>query len=120
MTLAVRYPAEAPPWPAVRAALTAVSVPTTMRMIDGELAFPDEEPPTAWKELRIGTPGGMVSLRRTPAGDECVVWGNADAELRRSWQALAWACAAAGGGSVETAEGSLSAADFARAAGLGG
>jgi len=35
-----------------------------LRMIDGELAFPDEVPPETWRELRVGTPQGMLTLRR--------------------------------------------------------
>lgn len=100
MTLTVSFPAATPDWPTIRRVLNDAGLPVTMRMIDGELAFPDEEPPTGWSELRIGTPSGMVSLRREGAGIACVVWGNADAALQRSWRAVADACAAAGGGSV--------------------
>jgi hypothetical protein len=44
-------------------------------MIDGELAFPDEEPPEDWRELRIGTPEGMmVTIRRERDRVVLVVW----------------------------------------------
>ena len=37
--------------------LTVLRLPgRSMRMIDGELAFPDEQPPESWAELRVGTP----------------------------------------------------------------
>ena len=37
-----------------------------MRMIDGELALPDETPPDGWRELRVAAPEGMVTIRRAP------------------------------------------------------
>jgi hypothetical protein len=87
-------------------------------MIDGQLAFPDEEPPESWQELRVGGPAGMVTLRRVGQELVCVTWGNADAGLRQVWNALAWACAAAGGGKVQTAQGPLDAEAFRRVAEL--
>src|SRR5262249_56077648 len=92
--------------------------PVQLRMIDGELAFPDETPPDAWKELRVGTPQGMVTLRREPGRLVLVTWGNADAPLRQAWNALTWACAEVSGGAVQTDAGPLSAAAFLRAADL--
>jgi hypothetical protein len=41
-----------------------------------------------------------------------ITWGNADLALRQAWNALAWACAAAGGGRVETPEGPADAETF--------
>ena len=89
-----------PPWPRVAELLAAHGHPAQMRMIDGQLAFPDEEPPEAWQELRVGTPGGMVTLRREPDGVRLVTWGNADDAMRRAWNAVTWAVARAGGGTV--------------------
>jgi len=108
----------APAWPAIAAVLNERGFGVQMRMIDGELAFPDEEPPEAWRELRVGTPGGMVTLRREPGRVVCVTWGNAQGELLHAWNALAWAFAEAGGGRVETPSGTLDAADFRRTADL--
>ena len=51
-------------------------------MIDGELAFPAEEPAEAWQELRVSAPIGMVTLRREADGIRLVTWGNADAAIR--------------------------------------
>jgi hypothetical protein len=87
-------------------------------MIDGLPAFPDETPEPGWAELRVGFPAGMVTVRRGAGSLTCVVWGNADPGLRAAWDRLCWACAAAGGGSVETPGGAVSAAEYARAAGL--
>jgi hypothetical protein len=89
-----------------------------MRMIDGQLAFPDEEPVESWRELRVGTAQGMVTLRREEDALVCVTWGNANLQLRQVWNALAWACAEAGGGTVKTPEGTVSAAEFRRQAEL--
>jgi len=89
-----------PSWPAVRDLLAQRGLAVQMRMIDGELAFPDEEPPATWRELRLGTPQGMVTLRREQDQIVFVIWGNADAGLRQAWNALASAFAEAGGGQV--------------------
>jgi hypothetical protein len=70
-------------------------------MIDGELAFPDEQPPETWRELRFRTPQGMVTVRREANRLVFVTWGNADAELREQCDALAQTFADAGGGTVE-------------------
>lgn len=87
-------------------------------MIDGLPAFPDEEPPTDWRELRVGTDAGMVTIRREPARLRCVIWGNADPALASAWARVVWACAEACGGVVETESGELPADEFARASGL--
>lgn len=119
MEQVVRLETEAvPAWDAVRQLLTGRGYPLQVRMIDGELAFPDEEPPATWRELRVGTPGGMVTVRREPGRVVCVTWGNAGGEMLRAWNALTWAFAEAGGGRVETAAGSVSAADYVRTADL--
>lgn len=73
--------AQAPAWPAIAARMQAGGFMCEMRMIDGALAFPDEAPPEDWRELRLGTPHGMVTLRREPEGMKLVIWGNADAGL---------------------------------------
>src|SRR5947209_9690263 len=116
----VTFPKEkTPSWSALVQALAAQGVPLEMRMIDGQLAFPDEAPPDDWRELRLGTPGGMVTLRRDgPRAVLLVTWGNADEALRQAWHAATWACAEATGGRVQTPAGPVSAADFKRAAEL--
>src|SRR5437764_12465118 len=100
------------PWTAVAERLAARGVAAQLRMIDGLPAFPDEEPPADWRELRVGTDAGMVTLRRTPEGVACVTWGDAAGELRRLWAAVAWALADAGGGRVVTPDGPLAADAF--------
>ena len=119
MDLRVEFSESAPPlWPALSELLAGRGFPVQMRMIDGELAFPDESPPEAWRELRLGTPGGMVTLRREPGAIVLVTWGNADTNLRQAWQALTWASAEVTGGRIILPEGPVSAADFRKQAEL--
>jgi hypothetical protein len=105
-----------PTWAAVSALLTRRGFAVQMRMIDGQLAFPDEAPPDEWKELRLGTPQGMVTLRRDGGSVVFVTWGNADEALRQAWNALVWAYAEAGGGLVQTPQGAADAETFRKQA----
>lgn len=101
-----------PSWTAARDLLAAHGFLLEMRMIDGQLAFPDEEPPETWNELRFGTPGGMVTVRRDGERLVFVTWGNADAAQRQAWNALTWAFAGAGGGRIVTDIGEMSVMEF--------
>lgn len=98
-----------PAYSAVRDFLGHHDFPLQMGMIDGQLAFPDEMPEASWRELRLRTPHGMVTLRRDGERLVFVIWGNADAAMRQAWNALVWAFAEVGGGRVETSEGLLDA-----------
>ena len=118
MDQTVTFAAGVPPWPAVRDLLARGGFPVGLRMIDGELAFPDEEPAADWRELRLGTPQGMVTVRREGHRLVFVTWGNAEASLTQAWNAVAWAFAAAGGGQVQSADGAWSAAEFQHRADL--
>jgi len=98
----VSFPAERmPSWPSLRDLLASRGMPLQLRMIDGELAFPDEAPPETWRELRVGTPAGMVTLAREQDGVRLVIWGNADEAMRRAWNVLGEAIADLTGGTVE-------------------
>ncbi len=112
MDQAVTFSDQGPTWSAVQALLASRGFAVQLRMIDGELAFPDEAAPEAWKELRVGTAQGMVTVRREGQRLTFVTWGNADAEMRKAWNALTWAFAESGGGQIETAEGPINPADF--------
>ena len=115
----IRFPGGATPiWEAIQAQLLRVGEPGQLRMIDGLPAFPDEIPTGDWKELRVATSGGMVTIHRGPGILACVIWGNADPSLETSWRKVIWSCAAAGAGVVDLPSGSVSADEFARAAGL--
>ena len=87
-------------WTELTAYCNARAFPLQLRMIDGELAFPDETPPHDWRELRISTSGGMVTLRRDNDGISVVVWGNADDAMRQAWNALTLVLARVTGGSI--------------------
>jgi hypothetical protein len=81
-------------------------------MVDGELTIPDDEPPAGWKEIRLGTPSGMVTLVRRGRELHVVTWGNAGDPIQRAWNAVAWAVANAAGGEILRPEGPMSPADF--------
>ena len=114
MEQTVTFPAGSPPsWSAARALLASHGLPMQVRMIDGELAFPDEEPPENWRELRLGTHDGMVvTVRRERDRVVLMVWGNADARLVQVWNWLTWAFADAGNGIIHTADGPQIAAEY--------
>jgi hypothetical protein len=117
MEQVVAFPqSKPPPWTVVAELLDRHGFPVTLRMVDGQLAFPDETLPETWQELRLGTPQGMVTVRR--AGDRLalVVWGNADPAMCQAWNALVWGFAEAGEGRVETANGPRSPAQYRREA----
>jgi hypothetical protein len=103
-----------PTWAQLADLLAQRKFPLQMRMIDGELAFPDETPPETWRELRVGTSHGMITLRREPDGIALVIWGNADDKMRQAWNALTWGLAHLTGGAIRNASGSMSLEEFAR------
>jgi hypothetical protein len=115
----VVFPAEnLPTWAQLEDQLARCMFPVQLRMIDGQLALPDETPPNDWRELRVGTPAGMVTLRREAEGITLVVWGNADAGVRQAWNALAWAIGFLTGGGIHTGPTTLSPAEFVKVAEL--
>jgi hypothetical protein len=99
-------------WKDIADLLAARRVPVQLRMIDGQLAFPDEVPDDSWRELRVSTAGGMTTLRREENAVLLVTWGNAAEALRREWNALTWAIAEATAGQVTSAAGTVSPAEF--------
>lgn len=96
-----------PAYSAVRDYLGQAGFSLQMGMIDGQLAFPDELPSENWRELRLRTPQGMVTVRREDERLVFVIWGNADAAMVQVWNALVWAFAELGGGQIETPEGRI-------------
>ncbi len=93
MTLHVTTGDRAVSWPAVAQLLQARQLPVQMRLIDGQLAFPDESPPDGWRELRVACEGRMVTIQRSDAGINLICWGNADATALAFRDALAAAFA---------------------------
>jgi hypothetical protein len=112
MDRTVSFAGAVPTWAEVYDLLARRGFPVQTRMIDGQLSFPDEVPPENWRELRVGTPQGMVTVSREEHVVKFVTWGNADAALRQAWNAVTWAFAEAGSGIVQTETGPVSAADF--------
>jgi hypothetical protein len=111
----IRFPASGvPTWSAIKSQLARIGELAPLRMIDGMPAFPDELPEDAWRELRVGFAAGMVTIRRTGDSLNCIIWGNADAALLAARDRVAWACAAAGRGTIGAASGELSSDEFAQ------
>jgi hypothetical protein len=107
-----------PVWDAIRSQLARLGEPVQLRMIDGLPAFPDESPADGWREVRVGFAAGMVTVRREADSLTCVVWSNADPALLAARDRVAWACAAAGQGTILTPAGEVTADEFARQCGI--
>jgi hypothetical protein len=107
-----------PAYAVVRDFLAQRGFPLQMGMIDGQLAFPDELPDEDWRELRLRTPQGMVTVRRAGERLLFVTWGNADAAMLQAWNALVWAFAEVGGGLIETPQGAMEARTYGARADL--
>ena len=112
----IRFPTrETPGWGAIQSELARAGISPVLRTIDGLPAFPDEIPEPGWKELRLGVPAGMVTIRCGPGLFTCAIWGNADEQLQLAWSKVIWACASAGSGTIEMPTGMLSPNEFAAA-----
>jgi hypothetical protein len=114
MNQTVRFPSgHTASWPAVRDLLISRGLPLQVRMIDGELAFPKEEPNENWRELRLATQEGMaITVKRAADVVELVVWGNADQTLIRARNAITWAFAEVAQGMIQTEQGAKTAQEF--------
>ena len=74
------------------ATLAAAGHTCSVMMVDGQLCAPTAPPPGAWREARLRTPAGTVTLKRpAPAAVEIVVFGNATPALTAMQQAVATA-----------------------------
>ena len=58
--------------------LAAAGLPSALAMVDNVLQGPGATPPVIWRDARLRTPAGVVTLRRVPSGVAVVVFGNAD------------------------------------------
>ena len=105
-------------WPGARELLNRYGFRVKVLMIDGELAFPDEEPAETWRELRLGLSKGMITIRMQEDRIQVVTWGNADPGLLQAWNAVTWAFAHASAGLVQSSEGNISADEFRKKADL--
>jgi hypothetical protein len=86
---------DACPLGAVLELLAAAGLPTTIAMVDNALVRPTAPPPAEWREVRLRTPAGMITLRRQPGGIALLVFGNADAALQAAQRQVADAVRAA-------------------------
>jgi hypothetical protein len=118
LELTVTFPETVSTWSHVQELLAKRGFPIQMRMIDGQLAFPDELPAEPWRELRVSSGANMVTIRREQDQVTLVTWGNIDAALVRTRNALAWAFAETGNGRIQGGAGEQTADEFVRAAGL--
>jgi hypothetical protein len=76
-------------------ALARLGASVTIMMIDGALVMPTTSPPPTWREVRLRTPAGTVTLARRGTGVAVVVFGNADEALRGMQSRIAAALAPA-------------------------
>ena len=67
----------------VIAELSAGGLPCKLAMIDGALVAPGATIPSGWREIRLRTTAGMVTLaRRQETSIGVITFGNADEALR--------------------------------------
>jgi hypothetical protein len=107
-----------PSWSLVAKFFAAKNFPLKVMMIDGALSFPDEQPPDSWRDLRLGTPLGMVTLRKENDAFRVITWGNASGPLLQAWNALTLGLAKIFRGVIHDGEGTVSALEFANKAEL--
>src|SRR5690242_7990675 len=69
--------------------LASGGLPTTIIMVDGALVPPSAPPPSTWREVRLRTPAGMVTLASRGGAIAVTVFGNADAALRDAQRKVA-------------------------------
>lgn len=81
MGMEVSLPGNHWTWPQIQNAMRSFDPPAVLKMADGLLVFPDEEPQPDWKELRLGFPSGMITLRRESGALKLVTWGQISPEL---------------------------------------
>jgi len=73
--------------------LAASGLACSVLMVDGQLHPPRGPVPDGWRDLRLKTPAGTVSLKVREGGVAVVVFGNADAALAAAQRAIAAALA---------------------------
>jgi hypothetical protein len=71
----VTFPDTVPTWHDVQELLANRGFPIQVRIIDGQLAFPDEIPEEPWHELRVSSDAGMVTFRREQNRVVLITWG---------------------------------------------
>jgi hypothetical protein len=69
--------------------LAAGGLPAVIAMVDNALRAPGAPPPDEWRDVRLRTPAGMVTLARRSLGVAVVVFGSADAALQDALRRVA-------------------------------
>ena len=69
--------------------LAGAGLPSGLAMVDNVLQGPGATPPAVWRDVRLRTPAGVVTLRRVASGVAVVVFGNADEALRAAQRTIA-------------------------------
>jgi hypothetical protein len=69
--------------------LGAAGLASELVMIDGRLVLPNTPIPEGWREVRLRSPAGTLTLARRSAGVSVVVFGNADAALQAAQEKAA-------------------------------
>jgi len=69
--------------------LAAAGVVASVIMIDNALVPPNAPVPDGWRDVRLKTPAGTLSLKRRPDCVAVVTFGNADAALQKTQAAVA-------------------------------
>ena len=100
LSTTIKYAEPAPRWPVIHQHLNEIGLPAQLMMIDGVPALPTEEPPDGWREVRLGTPYGMVTVRRGRGKFEVVVWSNADEANRKAADTIAQTLVEVSGGEL--------------------
>jgi hypothetical protein len=73
--------------------LAAAGVASSLMMVDNALVSPKLPPPSEWRDVRLKTPAGAVTLKRRADGVAVIVFGNADPALLAAQTAVADALA---------------------------
>ena len=74
---------------AVLTQLSSTGLAATVAMIDGVLQGPGARVPDVWREVRLRTAAGVVTLRRHGDAVTVVVFGNADGALLEAQRTVA-------------------------------
>ena len=73
-----------PPLSALLERLAVMGMPAAIVMVDNILQAPGSPAPTAWRDVRLKTPMGTVTLVQRDGGIGVVVFGNASVQLQEA------------------------------------
>jgi len=79
----------APDLGALLAKLAGAGLPSAVLMIDQQLVAPGAPPPARWREARLKTPAGTVTLKLDGGAIAVTVFGNADPPLQAAQETIA-------------------------------